>query len=255
VLSDANVQKAADHALYYSLVNGGQTCMSIERIYVEAPVYDEFVERLLAGFDRVDFGDPVGGLGTVEVGAMTVGGQADEIADQVADAIAKGAKVVRGGKKVVKGDGAVYFEPTVLTEVTHGMEIVDEETFGPTIQIMRVADAEEAIRLANDSKYGLAAAVYSGDAARAEAVARRIEAGTVSINDSLVFWAELQMPMGGWKESGAGMGRHGEVGLFKYTKLQSLFISRAPLNKMPQMFPYGKGSKLLKSITKVYFRF
>jgi acyl-CoA reductase-like NAD-dependent aldehyde dehydrogenase len=255
VLSDADVQKAADHALYYSLVNGGQTCMSIERIYVESPVYDEFVERLLAGFDQVDFGDPSGGLGTVEVGSMTVGSQADEIADQVKDAIAKGAKVLRGGNKVVKGDGAIYFEPTVLTEVTHGMEIVDEETFGPTIQILRVADAEEAIRLANDSKYGLAAAVYSGNAARAEAVARRIEAGTVSINDSLVFWAELQMPMGGWKESGAGLGRHGEVGILKYTKLQSLFISRTPLKKMPQMFPYGKGSKLLKAVTKLYFRF
>jgi acyl-CoA reductase-like NAD-dependent aldehyde dehydrogenase len=255
VLSDADVQKAADHALYYSLVNGGQTCMSIERIYVEAPVYDEFVERLLKGFDKVDFGDPSGGLGTFEVGAMTVGSQADEIADQVKDAIAKGAKVVRGGNKVVKSDGAIYFEPTVLTDVTHGMEIVDEETFGPTIQIMKVANSEEAVRLANDSKYGLAAAVYSKNATRAEAVARRIEAGTVSINDSLVFWAELQMPMGGWKESGAGIGRHGEIGILKYTKLQSLFISRAPLKKMPQMFPYGKGSTALKAVTKLFFRF
>lgn len=255
VLADADVQKAADHALYYSLVNGGQTCMSIERIYVESPIYDEFVERLVAGFDQVDFGDPEGGLGTVEVGSMTVGSQADEIAEQVADAVAKGAKIVRGGNKVVKGDGAIYFEPTILTELEHGMEIVDEETFGPTIQVLRVESAEEAVRLANDSKYGLAAAVYSGDVRRAEAIARRIEAGTVSINDSLVFWAELQMPMGGWKESGAGLGRHGEVGILKYTKLQSLFISRTPLKKMPQMFPYGKGSKLLKAVTKLYFRF
>ncbi|MEH3052916.1 MAG: aldehyde dehydrogenase family protein [Patulibacter minatonensis] len=255
VLADANVQKAADHALYYSLVNGGQTCMSIERIYVESPVYDEFVERLLKGFDKVEFGDPAGGLGTVEVGSMTVGSQADEIAEQVEDAVAKGGRVVRGGKKVVKADGAVYFEPTVLVDVTHGMEIVDEETFGPTIQIIKVADAEEAIELANDSKYGLAAAVYSGDTRRAEAVARRIEAGTVSINDSLVFWAELQMPMGGWKESGAGLGRHGEVGILKYAKLQSLFISRAPVKKMPQMFPYGKTSGPLKAIVKLFFRF
>lgn len=255
VLADANVQKAADHALYYSLVNGGQTCMSIERIYVEAPVYDEFVERLLKGFDKVDFGDPAGGIGTVEVGSMTVGSQADEIAEQVADAVKKGARVLRGGNKVVKGDGAIYFEPTVLVDLEHGMEIVDEETFGPTIQVLKVRDAEEAIQLANQSKYGLAAAVYSGNERRAEAVARRIEAGTVSINDSLVFWAELQMPMGGWKESGAGMGRHGEVGILKYTKLQSLFISRTPLKKMPQMFPYGKGSKLLQRVTKLYFRF
>ena len=254
VLDDADVQKAADHALYYSLVNGGQTCMSIERIYVDTSIYDEFVERLVAGIDKISFGDPVDGIGTVEVGSMTVGSQADIIEEQVADAVAKGAKVVRGGKKVVKADGAVYFEPTVLTEVTHGMEIVDEETFGPTIQIMRVSGTEEAIRLANDNQYGLAAAVYGKDLSRAEAVARRIEAGTVSINDSLVFWVELQLELGGWKQSGAGDGRHGEVGILKYTKTQGLFISRAPLKKMPQMFPYGKSSGPLKKVTKLFFR-
>ncbi|MDO9352133.1 MAG: aldehyde dehydrogenase family protein [Solirubrobacteraceae bacterium] len=254
VLDDADVQKAADHALYYSLVNGGQTCMSIERIYVDTSIYDEFVERLVAGFDKVSYGDPVGGVGTVEVGSMTVGSQADIIAEQVADAVAKGAKVVRGGKKVEKADGAIYFEPTILTEVTHGMEIVDEETFGPTIQIMRVSGTEEAIRLANDNQYGLAAAVYGKDLRRAENVARRIEAGTVAINDSLVFWAELQLELGGWKQSGAGDGRHGEVGILKYTKTQGLFISRMPLKRMPQMFPYGKTSGSLKAITKLFFR-
>lgn len=255
VLSDADVQKAADHALYYSFVNGGQTCMSIERIYVDTTVYDEFVERVLKGFDKISYGDPAGGVGTVEVGAMTVAGEADNIQAQVDAAVKAGAKVVRGGKKVEKADGSVYFEPTVLTEVTHGMEIVDEETFGPTMQIMRVSDTEEAIRLANDNQYGLAAAVYSKDTRRAEAVARRIQAGTVSINDSLVFWAELELTLGGWKSSGAGDGRHGEIGLLKYTKLQGLFISRVPLKKMPQMFPYGAVSKPLKTVTKIFFKF
>lgn len=252
VLADADVQQAAEHGVYYSLINGGQTCMSIERIYVESPIYDEFVERLVAAFDRVSFGDPSGGYGTVEVGAMTVASQADEIEAQVTDALAKGARVLRGGKKIVKGDGAVYYEPTILVDVEHGMEIVDEETFGPTLQVMRVADAEEAVQLANQSPYGLAAAVYSKDRARAEAVARRLEAGTVAINDSLVFWAELQLPLGGWKESGAGDGRHGEIGLYKYTKTQGLFISRFPLKKAPQMFPYGPRTKGFKHLLKVY---
>jgi acyl-CoA reductase-like NAD-dependent aldehyde dehydrogenase len=255
VLDDADVQKAANHALYYSLVNGGQTCMSIERIYVHTSIYDEFVERMVAGIDKISFGDPVDGVGTVEVGAMTVANQADIIAEQVEDAVKKGAKIVRGGKKVERADGAVYFEPTILTEVKHGMEIVDEETFGPTIQIMRVQDTEEAIRLANDNQYGLAAAVYGKDLRRAEAVARRIEAGTVAINDSLVFWAELQLELGGWKQSGAGDGRHGTVGILKYTKTQGLFISRAPLKRMPQMFPYGKPSAFLKRATKFLFKF
>lgn len=255
VLSDADVQKAADHALYYSFVNGGQTCMSIERIYVDTTVYDEFVERVLAGFDKISYGDPAGGVGTVEVGAMTVWAEADGIQAQVDQAVAQGAKVVRGGKKVEKADGSVYFEPTVLTEVTHGMDIVDEETFGPTMQIMRVSGTEEAIELANKNQYGLAAAVYSKDTRRAEAVARRIEAGTVSINDSLVFWAELELTLGGWKSSGAGDGRHGEIGILKYTKLQGLFISRVPLKKMPQMFPYGPVSKPLKAVTKLFFKY
>ena len=255
VLSDADVQKAADHALYYSFVNGGQTCMSIERIYVDTTVYDEFVERVLKGFDKISYGDPVGGVGTVEVGAMTVAGEADNIQAQVDAAVAAGAKVLRGGKKVVKDDGSVYFEPTVITEVTHGMDIVDEETFGPTMQILRVSGTEEAIELANKNQYGLAAAVYSKDTRRAEAVARRIQAGTVSINDSLVFWAELELTLGGWKSSGAGDGRHGEIGLLKYTKLQGLFISRVPLKKMPQMFPYGAVSKPLKTVTKIFFKF
>ncbi|MDQ8043358.1 MAG: aldehyde dehydrogenase family protein [Solirubrobacteraceae bacterium] len=254
VLDDADVQKAADHALYYSLVNGGQTCMSIERIYVDTSIYDEFVERLVKGIDQIGYGDPVDGVGTVEVGSITVASQADIIEEQIKEAVDQGAKVLRGGRKIVRDDGGVYFEPTLLTEVRHGMEIVDEETFGPTIQVMRVSGTEEAIRLANDNKYALAAAVYGKDLHRAEMVARQIEAGTVAINDSLVFWAELALPLGGWKISGAGDGRHGEVGILKYTKTQGLFISRMPLKRMPQMFPYGKVSAPLKAITKLYFK-
>lgn len=254
VLDDADVEKAARHAVYYSLVNGGQTCMSCERIYVDTKIYDEFVERMTAHFDKISFGDPSAGAGTVEVGAMTVASQADEIADQVEDAIKKGATVVRGGKRVESEDGAVYFEPTILTDVQHGMEIVDEETFGPTLQVLRVDGPEDAIRQANNSKYGLAAAVYSGDLRRAESVARRIEAGTVSINDSLIFWAELPLELGGWKESGAGLGRHGEVGLYKYTKTQGIYISRFPFKSAPQHMPYGKTAPILRRSFKLLMK-
>lgn len=254
VLSDADLDLAAKHAVYYSFINGGQTCMSIERIYVEAIVYDEFVERVKDVAANIRVGDPAGGVGTVEVGSMTVADQADIIAEQVADAVEKGATLLRGGRRIEGDDGAVFYEPTVLTDLDHTMEIMCEETFGPTLQVMKAADAEEAIKLANDSPYGLAAAVYSRDLHRAESVARRIEAGTVAINESLVFWAEPSLELGGWKTSGAGPGRHGEIGLLKYTKHQGIFINRQPKFRAPQGFPYHRGQKGIKAFMKRFLK-
>jgi acyl-CoA reductase-like NAD-dependent aldehyde dehydrogenase len=254
VLADADVKQAAAHAVYYSFINGGQTCMSIERIYVEAPIYDEFVARVADRVKELRTGDPAGGFSTVEIGAMTVTDQTDIVDEQVKDAIAKGARLVCGGKRRDPADGASFYEPTVLADVDHSMEIMVEETFGPTLQVQKVESAEEAIRLSNDSPYGLAGAVYSGDLARAEAVARRLETGTVAINDSLVFWVELQLPLGGWKQSGAGDGRHGEIGILKYTKTQGLFISRSPLKVLPSQFPYKRGNKLVHNATKKAFK-
>ncbi len=155
----------------------------------------------------------------------------------------------------MKGDGAVYFEPTVLIDVEHGMEIVDEETFGPTIQIMRVENSEEAVRLANDSKYGLAAAVYSGDARRAEAVARRIEAGTVSINDSLVFWPSSRCRWAAGRSPAPGSAATARSASSSTPSSRACSSRVRRSRRCPQMFPYGKGSKLLKAITKLYFRF
>ena len=123
--------------------------------------------------------------------------------------------MVVGGERGHDGQGGYWFEPTVLVDVDHTMECMREETFGPTLPIMKVADAEEAIRLANDSPYGLGGAVFSKDVARGEAVARRIEAGAVCVNDSIVNYAALELPMGGAKASGLGSrhgaGRHPQV--------------------------------------------
>ena len=201
VLSDANLERAANFATYYSMQNAGQTCISIERVYVEEPVYDEFVAKVSEKVRALRVGKP-NGYGTVEVGAITFPPQMDTIKEHVADAVQKGAHVLAGGNQV-PGPGR-FFEPTVLVDVDHSMKIMTEETFGPTLPIMKVRDAEEAVRLANDTPYGLASSVFSRDAARGEAIARRIEAGATTVNDAMINYAALELPMGGAKASGLG---------------------------------------------------
>jgi acyl-CoA reductase-like NAD-dependent aldehyde dehydrogenase len=144
VLSDADLERAANFATYYSMQNAGQTCISIERVYVEEPVYDEFVAKVTEKVRALRVGKP-DGFGSVEVGAITFPPQLDTIKDHVADAIQKGARVLTGGQQVA-GPGR-FFEPTVLVDVDHSMKIMTDETFGPTLPIMKVRDPEEAVRL------------------------------------------------------------------------------------------------------------
>jgi acyl-CoA reductase-like NAD-dependent aldehyde dehydrogenase len=133
------------------------------------------------------------------------------------------------------------------------MECMTEETFGPTLPIMKVGDDEEAIRLANDSPYGLAAAVFSKDIARGESVARRLEAGSVCVNDALVNYSALELPMGGAKASGLGS-RHGAGGIRKYCQVQSLLVSRLHPHKEPHMFPYNaRMTRALGKLIKVLY--
>src|SRR6476620_10378613 len=163
VLSDADLERAANFATYYSMQNAGQTCISIERVYVEQPVYDEFVAKVTDKVRALRVGKPAG-PGSVEVGAITLPKQLDIIKDHVADAVQKGARVLVGGCES-PGAGR-FFEPTVMVDVDHTMKCMTEETFGPTLPIMSVRDADEAVRLANDSPYGLGASVFSRDTAR-----------------------------------------------------------------------------------------
>jgi acyl-CoA reductase-like NAD-dependent aldehyde dehydrogenase len=236
VLADADLERAANHAVYYAMFNGGQTCVSVERAYVEAPAYDAFVAKVTEKARALRNERP-DGPGSTDVGSMTSPAQVDVIERHVRDATDKGARVLVGGARGHGGVGGYWFEPTVLVDVDHTMACMTEETFGPTLPIMKVADAEEAIRLANDSPYGLGASVFSGDATRGEAIARRIEAGAVCINDALVNYAALELPMGGVKSSGLGS-RHGAGGIRKYTQQQALLVSRLHLRKEVQMYPY-----------------
>ena len=172
----------------------------------------------------------------------------------VKDAEAKGATILIGGHRGHGGEAGYWFEPTVLVDVTHDMDCMREETFGPTLPIMKVADAEEAIRLANDSHYGLGAAVFSRDVAQAEAIARRVHAGAVTINDALVNYTALELPMGGAKpDSGVGH-RHGAGGIRKYCRQQSLLISRLHLSHDLHTHPYrASKTRLLAQALKVLY--
>ena len=222
VLSDADLERAANFATYYSMQNAGQTCISIERVYVEEPVYDEFVAKVTEKVRALRVGKPEGS-GSVEVGAITFPPQLEIIKDHVADAEQKGARVLAGGHQV-QGAGR-FFEPTVLVDVDHSMKIMTEETFGPTLPIMKVADADEAVRLANNSHYGLGSSVFTRDTARGEAIARRLEAGAANVNDAMINYTVLELPMGGAKASGLGS-RHGAGGIRKYCSQQAIVVTQ-----------------------------
>jgi acyl-CoA reductase-like NAD-dependent aldehyde dehydrogenase len=252
VLADADLERAANAAVYYAMLNTGQTCISVERAYVEAPVYDEFVAKVTEKARALRNGPPAG-PGSTDVGALTFPPQVETVERHVEDARAKGARVVVGGARGHDGQGGYWYEPTVIVGADHTMEIMREETFGPTLPIMKVADAEEAIRMANDSPYGLGASVFSKDPARGEAVARRIEAGAVCVNDSNVNYTALELPMGGVKASGLGS-RHGAGGIRKYTKQQALLISRVHPRRDIHMYPYtAKMTAVLRKLTRALY--
>lgn len=252
VLADADVERAANAAVFWSMQNAGQTCISVERVYVEEPIHDKFVSLVTERVRRLRQGIP-GEFGSTDVGSFINPPQADIVEAHVRDAVAKGAKVPVGGRR---RDGAgAFFEPTVLTGVDHTMACMTEETFGPTLPIMKVRDEDEAVRLANDSPYGLQASVFTSDMERADRVARRLQAGAVVVNDCVANYSALEAPMGGWKSSGIGV-RHGPQGIRKYTHPQTIVFTRFFMKRDLYMFPYSKlrSTALLRLLKLLYGR-
>ena len=251
VLADADLERATSAAAYYSMQNGGQTCISVERVYVEAPVYDAFVDGLTRKVASLRQGVSSGSA-SVDIGAVTFGPQLEVVDRHVQEARAQGARALTGGAGR-EGNGRFY-EPTVLVDVDHTMAAMTEETFGPVVPVMKVADADEAVRLANDSEYGLAASVWTKDARRGEAIARRIEAGAVCVNDAQLNYLALELPMGGWKASGLGS-RHGAGGIRKFCRQQSLLVTRfAPPGGDLQFYPFKAGRmKLARRLVRVLY--
>jgi acyl-CoA reductase-like NAD-dependent aldehyde dehydrogenase len=236
VTRDADIERAVNATAWGGLLNTGQICISIERVYVEEPIYDEFVDKLRAKVETLRQGAD-GDSYTAEVGAMTSPAQIEIVSDHVEDARAAGARILTGGKR--KEGAGDWYEPTVIADVDHSMKVMREETFGPVIPVMKVRDVEEAIELANDSPYGLGSSVFAGDAAEGERIARRIEAGHCNVNDVLINYNILGLPMGGWKNSGIGV-RHGAQGIRRFCHTEALTIPRLPTAKSePVWFPYS----------------
>jgi acyl-CoA reductase-like NAD-dependent aldehyde dehydrogenase len=242
VLSGADLHRAAEAAAWSNFIHSGQVCVRTERIYVAEEVADRFEALLVDRVKSLRQSAPDGGSGTPhDLGAVTFARQIDVVERQIADAVAKGARILVGGAR--RGDlRGNFFPPTVLGGATHQMEVMREETFGPLVPIMRVRDAEQAVELANDTHLGLNATVF-GDRRQAEGVAQRIQSGLVIVNDVLVNYFVVEAPLGGWKASGLGV-RHGVEGIRQWTRTEAVTVRRpllAPLERLiarKLAFPY-----------------
>lgn len=241
VLSGANLDRAANAAAWGGMMNSGQVCMAVERVYVERSVYEPFVEKLVDRVESLRQGSDLTVGAPLEVGSMTSPDQIGIVEGHVNEALAEGARALTGGRR--RPGSGDFFEPTVLVDVDHSMSVMREETFGPVIGVMSVRDSEEALRLANDTPYGLSASVF-GPPEEAERVARRIECGAVDVNDVLIHYLTTDVPMGGWKQSGIGY-RHGAQGLRKFCRTGSVVVNRLPLNSDPTWYPYTRARRAL----------
>jgi succinate-semialdehyde dehydrogenase/glutarate-semialdehyde dehydrogenase len=232
VCSDADVERAARGIVFGAFMNSGQVCMAVERVYVVESLADRFIERVV----ELARGLRQGSEGEFDVGAIFWPRQLEIIERHVAEAVAQGAVVLVGGRRNPNLKG-LFYEPTVLTHVTHDMAIMREETFGPILPIVRVRDEEEAIRLANDTSYGLTATIWSRDRERAMGYARRISAGSVIINDSSMTYGATEAPFGGVRNSGVGR-VNGEEGLRGYCYSQPIIVDRFGRRDEPAWYPF-----------------
>src|SRR5690606_23541034 len=223
VLDDADLDAATDGAVRACFSSAGQLCISAERLYVHRALFDAFV----AGFARKAEALRVGpGFDwTTDMGSLASQEQLGKVTAHVEDAVAKGATVVTGGRPLPTL-GPFFYAPTVLTGVTPAMTLYAEETFGPVAAVYPFDTDDEAVRLANDSAYGLNASVWTADVRGGRRVARRLRCGTVGVNDPyMAAWGSTAAPMGGFGQSGLGR-RHGPEGIRKYTEAQTVAVQR-----------------------------
>jgi acyl-CoA reductase-like NAD-dependent aldehyde dehydrogenase len=236
VLEDADLDTASSGVVWGAFMNAGQTCLSIERCYVHRSAHDRFVEACVAKARRLRVGN--GSNPETEIGPMIHARQLQTVEAHIADAVAKGARLLCGGTRLPEL-GPHFYAPTVLTNVTHAMRIMTEETFGPVLSVMSFDTEDEAIRLANDSMYGLAASVWTGNRARGEAMARRLRAGTVMVNDSISAFAISEAPHGGPMDSGIGRA-HGRLGMEEMVRVK--YVDSDRIAAMKKLWWYGYGS-------------
>jgi acyl-CoA reductase-like NAD-dependent aldehyde dehydrogenase len=248
VLADADLERAANGAVWGAMANCGQACTSVERVYVEEPVHDEFVAMVAERVRGLRQGADGPGF-SADVGALSSESQLAIVERHVSEALAKGARALVGGKRADRR--GVYFEPTVLVDVDQSMSCMREETFGPTLPVMKVKDEEEAIRFANDSSYGLSASIWTRDRTRGERLARRLEVGAVNVNDMLANVLTFPVPQAGWKESGIGGRSGGAEGIRKYCRPQAVIATRLTPRSEIHWYPYtARKGKLALRITR-----
>jgi len=224
VLDDADIGQAVNAATFGTFMHQGQICMSVERVVVDNAVADEFIDRFVKNAQTLGVGDPTQ-MGNV-IGPIINQKQLEKIHAQVTDAVNKGAKLLTGGTY----DG-LFYQPTILTDVTPDMEIYDEETFGPVAIVLKANGVDDAVKIANDSQYGLSSGVMTRDEEKGLAVARRLETGMVHINDSSVN-DEPHVPFGGVKNS--GVGRHdGQASIDTFTEMRWITLERGGTHYPP----------------------
>jgi acyl-CoA reductase-like NAD-dependent aldehyde dehydrogenase len=250
VLEDADLDVASSAAVWGAFMNAGQTCLSVERCYVHEAIYEKFLERCVEKTRKLRVGSshalrhdqsgekPAQRLeAEIDVGPMIHERQLRTVQAHVEDAIARGARLLAGGKALPQL-GENFFAPTVLADVDHAMTIMREETFGPVLPVRSFKTEDEAVALANDSAFGLAASIFTRDRRRGEALARRIEAGTVMVNDVVSCFGISEAPHGGVKLSGIGR-THGRFGLEEMVWPKYVDSDRMPGMKKPWWFGYG----------------
>lgn len=249
VCADADVERAARAAVFGGFSNGGQVCISVERVYAHRDVADQLTQRMTELTRDLKVGDPQSGA--VDVGAIIFPKQIDIAEAHIQDAVSKGAKVLAGGKRI-PGQGQ-FFEPTLLGDCTHDMTVMNEEIFGPVVPVMRVDSDEEALRYANQVNLGLNAYVFSKDRDYAHRLAERVQAGSVLVNDVLINGGMPEAPFGGVKDSGFGRVL-GEDSLKELCQVKHINVDRFATSNDPLWFPYtDKGLALARKATKLVF--
>ena len=247
--ADADLERAVQGVVNSALFNTGQACASTERVYVVEAIYDRFVAGLVNAVKALRQNES----GDTDVSCMIWDRQLDIVERQLEDAVARGAKVLTGGRRQ-PGRAGLFLEPTVLVDVDHSMDVMRDETFGPVLPVMKVRDVEEAVRLANDSLYGLSASVWVGDSRNGLEIAKRLHSGGCAVNEfgGCVYGAH-EGSFGGRKDSGIGY-VNGELGLRSFCQVQHVLVHRFGPRKENTWFPYhAAGIRTMKTFMKVYF--